>query len=231
MKEALKVSSELDSIEHLPGELLYLGQIYENHYKDFDQAEHYYKQGYDHAMRYAAHGISLTGDRKDVVDAYVNLINKKRKSSVKQPVKPVADHFAFSQGKSWKQIKEIFHHQLIMFHSGDKHNSKQLAKKLGMPASTLYSIQDRLKREGYLLLGDSLESQTETHDLNAFMVQHQDLKWDEVNQIFEREMIHYLYEKYGYNKHRMSQILKLSYPSIISKTRKLTQVDDHLLQN
>ena len=227
IKRAISVSTQLDSIPNIPGEYLFLGRIYENHLPDVEQAEHYYRQGYDHAMRYAKHGISLTGERKAVVDAYVNLINKKRGPKTPNPV----DGFTFSQGKSWKDIKDIFHHQLICYHHDNQHNSKAMAAKLNMPASTLYSIQDRLKKRGYLLPEKASSSATEKHSLFNFIEEHEDMTWDAVNNIFEREIIHYLYEKYGYNKQRMAQILKLSYPSIITKTRELTQVSEHLLTN
>jgi len=228
---ALKFSTKLDMISLVPSEYLYLGQTCENYYKDLEQAEHYYKQGYDHAMRYASHGVNLTGDRKDVVDAYVNLINKKRGKTAPVKAARPADSFAFSQGKPWKDVKDIFHHQLICFHLEHEPNSKSLAKKLDMPPSTLYSVQNRLKKRGYLLPEKTSPPTTENHALFNFIEEHEEMSWEEINAIFEREIIHYLYEKYGYNKQRMAQILELSYPSIITKTRELTQVNDHLLPN
>ncbi|NQV43161.1 MAG: hypothetical protein HQ506_12495 [Candidatus Marinimicrobia bacterium] len=227
MEKAIEVSTKLDSIPHVPGEYLYLGKIYETHYKDLDRAEHYYKMGYDYAMRYASHGISLIGDRIDVVNAYVNIINKKH-----GPKTPKSSNaFAFSNGLPWKDIKDIFHHQLICYHHEKQQNSKAMAAKLSMPASTLYSVQERLKKRGYQLPEKSPSSPAENHSLCNYMEEHKDISWEEINTIFEREIIHYLYEKYGYNKQRMAQILKLSYPSIITKTRELTQVNEHLLPN
>ncbi len=227
LEKAISVSTKLDSIPRVPGEYLYLGQIYEKHYKDLDQAEQYYKQGYDYAMRYASHGISLTGDRKNVVDAYVNLINKKRGPKAPRPV----DSFAFSQGLAWKEIKDIFQHQLICYHHENQLNSKAIATKLNMPASTLYSLQERLHKRGYQIPEKVTSDATENHSLFNFIEAHEEMSWEAINTIFEREIIHYLYEKYGYNKQRMAQILKLSYPSIITKTRELTQVNEHLLPN
>jgi len=227
IKRAISVSTQLDSIPNIPGEYLFLGRTYENHFNDIEQAEHYYRHGYDHAMRYASHGISLTGERKAVVDAYVNIINKKRGPKTLKSV----DRFAFSQGKPWKDIKDIFHHQLICYHHKTQQNSKAMAAKLNMPASTLYSLQDRLKNRGYQLPEKTSSNSTENHSLFYFIEEHEDMSWDAINSIFEREIVHYLYEKYGYNKQRMAQILKLSYPSIITKTRELTQVSEHFLSN
>ncbi|MBC8190987.1 MAG: hypothetical protein ISR87_14640 [Candidatus Marinimicrobia bacterium] len=227
MEQAIKVSTKLDSIPNVPGEYLYLGQIYENHHNDLDRAEHYYKLGYDFAMRYASHGISLTGDRKDVVDAYVGIINKKRGPKAPKPV----DSFAYSQGLAWKDIKDIFHHQLICYHHENQKNSKAMAAKLNMPASTLYSLQERLKKRGYQLPAKTTSNHGEKHSLFSFIEEHENMSWEAINTIFEQEIIHYLYEKYGYNKQRMAQILKLSYPSIITKTRELTQMNEYLLPN
>jgi len=231
MKDALAVTSELDSVGHLPGECLYLGQAYENHLGDLDQAEHFYRLGYEHSMRYASHGISLTGDRKDVVETYVNFISRKKNAETALKAVPREDNFAFSQGKPWKDIKDIFQHQLICFHAAELTNSKLLAAKLDMPPSTLYSLQDRLKTRGYVLPEKDQNIPPENLDLHDFFIEHQNLTWNEINQIFEREIMHYLYERYGYNKHRLAKVLGLSYPSIIQKTRELTQVNEHFLPN
>ena len=231
MKIALSVSSELDSVGHVAGECLYLGQAYEKHMGDLEKAEHYYRLGYEHSLRYASHGISLTGDRKEVVETYVNFISRNKDSGRGPKQVPEKDAFAFSQGKSWKRIKDIFQHQLICFHSAKLRNSKLLASKLDMPASTLYSLQDRLKARGFEIPEKDASLPVEDLDLYDFLTEHQDLSWEAANQIFEREIIHYLYERYGYNKHRMAKILGLSYPSIIKKTRELTQVNAHFLPN
>ena len=231
MKDALSVASELDSVGHLPGECLYLGQAYENHLGDLDQAEKFYRLGYEHSMRYASHGISLTGDRKEVVETYVNFISRKQNAGTAIKAVPREDNFAFSQGKPWKDIKDIFQHQLICFHAAELTNSRLLAAKLDMPPSTLYSLQDRLKTRGYVLPEKAQNTPPENLELHDFFIEHQNLTWDEINQIFEREIMHYLYERYGYNKHRLAKVLELSYPSIIKKTRELTQVNEHFLPN
>ncbi len=231
IKKALDVALQLDSVSRLPGECLYLGDIYRDHYGDLAQAEYYYKLGFDHSQRYAEHGISLTGDRKKVTDAYLK-ISRAAKATVVGGGSPAKiDHFSFAGGKPWKEIKDIFQYQLILHHTDANSNSKRMAKKLGLPASTLYSIQNRLKSRGYQLPARGEAPPGETHELQTYLNTHTDLSWDEVNQIFEREMIHYLYEKYGYNKHRMANILDLSYPSIIDKTRELTRIDAHFLAN
>ncbi|MCF6238622.1 MAG: hypothetical protein L3J79_07405, partial [Candidatus Marinimicrobia bacterium] len=231
IKKALDVALQLDSVSRLPGECLYLGDIYRDHYGDLAQAEYYYKLGFDHSQRYAEHGISLTGDRKKVTDAYLK-ISRAAKVTVVGGESPVKiDHFSFAGGKPWKEIKDIFQYQLILHHTDANSNSKRMAKKLGLPASTLYSIQNRLKSRGYQLPARGEAPPGETHELQTYLNTHTDLSWDEVNQIFEREMIHYLYAKYGYNKHRMANILDLSYPSIIDKTRELTRIDAHFLAN
>ncbi|NQV15246.1 hypothetical protein HQ531_07300 [bacterium] len=231
VKQALEINLKLDNVALLPAECMHLGEAYENHFKNLDQAEYYYKIGYDHCIRYAENGISLTGDRKQVVDAYVRLLKLKDKSSPSSTKHSHQDPFTFSEGKPWKQIKDIFQHQLILHHSLDQRNSKSMARKLALPPTTLYSLQDRLKQRGYLLPQKGVTTTEESHELSGFIQQHTDLSWGEINKIFEREIMHHLYEKYGYNKHRMASILKISYPSIIKMTRELTQVDEHLLPN
>lgn len=230
IEETLPLTLKLDHIVMVPAEAHFLGEQYEHHHKDLDQAEYYYRIGYEHATRYAEHGISLTGDRKAVVDAYMNLLRKKSKSTPAISER-IPNRFSFAEGKSWKQIRDIFQHQLILFHSQDTQNRKQIARTLNMPPTTLYSLQSRLEKRGYLLPAKG-ETPAETIEpVQDYIEEHDDLSWTEINEIFEREMMHYLYEKYGYNKQRMATILELSYPALLNKTREITQVDDHLLPN
>ena len=230
IEQALALTMPLDHITMIPAETLFLGEQYENYIKDLDQAEHYYRIGYEHAIRYAEHGISLTGDRKKVVDAYTELLQKKHKSTSQTGMSQSA-RFSFAEGKSWKEIKDIFHHQLILYHSKATLNKKQIARSLDMPPTTLYSLQTRLEDRGYLLPTKDETFPDTLEPVQSYIEAHKELSWNEVNEIFEREIIHYLYEKYGYNKQRMAKVLNLSYPALLNKTRELTSVDDHLLPN
>lgn len=229
VKDALKITTQLDHVTMVPDETLYLGEQFEKHYKDLDQAEHYYQIGYEHAIRYAEHGISLTVERKQVVDAYLNILKTKKRSTGSTTTSP--NRFSFAEGKSWKQIKDIFQHQLILYHSGDSLNSKKMAKKMNMPATTLYSLQSRLVERGYLLPKSGVKPEDKIDAIQDYIDNKQELSWTEINAIFEREIMHYLYEKYGYNKQRMAAILKLSYPALINKTRQLTQLNENILPN
>jgi len=227
--KALDISLQLDHVVMVPDEAFYLGDKYEKHFKDLDRAEHYYRIGYEHAIRYAEHGIYLTGDRKRVVDAYTNLLQSKSKSV---PQTGMSMHpFSFAKGRPWRDIKDIFQHQLLIYHGQTTSNSRALASKLSMPPTTLYSLQTRLKKRGYELPSGDMSQGDDIHEVHEFINGHEHLSWEEINAIFEREMIHYLYEKYGYNKQRMANILELSYPALINKTRELTQVDEHFLPN
>ena len=229
VKQALNIGSSLDHVPALPGEALYLGETYEKHFGDLEQAETYYRLGYENSLRYAAAGISLTGDRKKVVEAYVDFLKRVDPPKLGRSTKPATSPFDFAQGKTWKEIRDTFHHELLKYHSQKYRKGKQLAAILEMPATTLYSLRDRLARRGF-----QLQAPTEPepdHPLQSFIQDHESLNWAEINQIFEREMVHYLYEKYGYNKLRMSKILKLSYAIIIEKTRDLTRIHENFLPN
>ena len=219
VKKALELSLRLDHVTVLPSEALYLGETYEKHFNDLDRAETYYRLGYEHSLRYAAAGISLIGDRKKVVEAYVDFLKRVDPAKAGTSRKTGDSPFAYAQGKSWKTIRETFHQELIRYHSGKYQRGKHLARHLQMPATTLYSLKTRLSQRGLDL--DPPAPDTEKHPLHSFIETHEALSWTEINQIFEREMIHYLYEKYGYNKLRMSKVLKLSYAIIIEKTREL----------
>ncbi len=228
---ALNISYSLDHAEALPGECLYLGENYERHFNDLDKAEYYLRMGYENCLRYADAGISLVGDRKRVLEAYVDFLKRRDPPSVGKRRTASSDAFAFAQGKSWKTIKETFHQQLIRFHAATSKTGRMLAAKLNMPATTLYSLQTRLKNQGYSLAAPDPHTSEPEHPLQNYIKEHETLSWDEVNAIFERELVHYLYEKYGYNKLRMSKILELSYAIIIEKTRDLTHYNENLLSN
>jgi tetratricopeptide (TPR) repeat protein len=229
--EALKLSQRQDNVNRLPGECLYLGENYEKHFNDLDKAEYYLRMGYENCLRYADAGISLVGDRKRVLEAYVDFLKRRDPPSVGKRRTASSDAFAFAQGKSWKTIKETFHQQLIRFHAATSKTGRMLAAKLNMPATTLYSLQTRLKNQGYSLAAPDPHTSEPEHPLQNYIKEHETLSWDEVNAIFERELVHYLYEKYGYNKLRMSKILELSYAIIIEKTRDLTHYNENLLSN
>jgi len=229
VKEATVISAKLDSAIRLPGECLYLGDALLKHFNDREQAEHYYRLGYERSLKYAHAGIALTGERYEVVQAYTNFLDQQHKPSVTTPG-PV-EPFKFAAGKTWQEIRDIFQHQLIRHHLTITKNSKQLARKLSMPPSTLYSLQHRLLARGYSLTETDQTADQPLNTLHTFIQDHEELTWTEVNTIFEREIMHYLYEKYGYNKYRMASILKLSYPTILNKTRDLTRVPEHFLPN
>lgn len=229
VQKALDISLELDHVVMVPDEAHYLGQCFENHLNDPDQAEHYYRIGYEHSIRYAEHGIPLNGERKKVVDAYLNVLRSRKHSEGKSKHKK--SPFSFSEGKSWRYIIDTFQHQLILHHGKNIPNSRALANKLVMPPTTLYSLQTRLRERGYLIPERNTNHEVSTHELHDFFIQHEELSWQEINTIFEREIIHYLYEKYGYNKQRMANILELSYPALINKTRELTQLNALFLPN
>lgn len=225
IETALKVSRNQDCLRGVPTHTLYLGTIYENRMSNLSAAENVLRLGFESAIKSTEVGLTLNGDRKKVVEAYLDFLKRHRKPAA--TVKKIKDSFAFAQGKRWKDIKETFHHQLMIYHRQSCATGKALAHKLSMPPTTLYSLQNRLKARGFQLENDHHPS----HDLQTFIQDHKDLSWDEINEIFEREMMLYLYEKYGYNKLRMSKILDLSYTMIIDKTREITSLDDRLLQN
>ena len=231
VKIALTNSMELDHVEALPSECLYLGETYETHFQDLEKAEYYLKLGYDNSMRYAEAGIALVHDRKGVVEAYVDFIKRHNQAGGSQKTTAQLDQYSFAQGLTWKTIKETFQHQLLLFHLKVEKTGKRLAARLEMPATTLYSLQTRLKKKGYALDSSVVGEPNDPHALQAFVQKHSELSWSEINAVFEREIILYLYEKYGYNKLRMSKVLNLSYAIVIQKTRDITAFNENLLTN
>jgi Mn-dependent DtxR family transcriptional regulator len=136
--------------------------------------------------------------------------------------------FAFASGMTWKQINDLFQFKLILAHLKSGVAISDLADKLDLKTSTYYAIKRKLAQHGYDLAAkeDKIPvslSTTHSQALDRYISNLLTCKWAEANQKFEKEIMEYLFKQVGYHKNRLAQELDVSYPTVLQKTKSLSQ--------
>ena len=226
LEEALSCSLNNYVVTKIAEEALYLGNRYLTKHQDIKKAAYYYQLGYQESLKHADYGLPLRGDRLEVVKTYVQFLRNHLPATFEDTPKHL--FFDFSLGKSWQQIKDLFHYNLVMYHRIHTGKTGPILKHLGIPPTTYYSLQNRLKSRGILFpkskaREDQLPDDQFIESLQRYIDLHAAKDWETINDQFEQDLFGFLYQYYGYNKQRLGSMLDLSYSVIISKTRRLTQ--------
>jgi tetratricopeptide (TPR) repeat protein len=208
-------------ISQLPEECLFLGDCYEQ-MGNVQQALMYYKLGYDHAFYQVAEGFGLNGFRKKAMTTYLTYLE--RMNYRKFDGKSMENPFEFSLGKEWREIRDIFQYHLIMHHKNKAYSRETFLSGLKMKSSTYYTLQNKLKKQGYKIPGIKEPNKPIPEDvaietLNLYIrntLEH--LSWEDANKRFEKDIFLYLYRQYGFQKNRLGSALNLSQPIIRAKT-------------
>lgn len=219
--EAYNYANSHRVISQLPEECLYLGECYEET-GELQQAILYYKLGYDHAFHQVSEGFGLNGYRRKAMKTYISFMEKLNYRKITG--QPVADSFQFSLGKEWREIRNIFHYHLIMHHKSQSFSRESFLSRLEMKSSTYYTLQGKLKKQGFSIPGikdisASIPDDKMIEPLGLYIRNTLDqLNWVEANQRFEKDIFLYLYRQYGFQKNRLGSALNLSPPIIRAKT-------------
>lgn len=144
---------------------------------------------------------------------------------------PSESSFPYFIGKSWAEIKDIFHYNWIIYHKKHSSSGGDLITNTGMPKPTFYSLHRRLTRVGYTFPDfrkKKVEFPEHLNDepLQSYIESLVDKTWNSANQQFSEDVMRFLYHQYGYNKTKLSEILKLGYSAVIQKTRSITCLSD-----
>jgi tetratricopeptide (TPR) repeat protein len=226
--QALDISLEHNVISQIPEEYRFVGEVYNRYLHQPLKARHYYQHGYEAAIDQVSQGLSLTGSRLRVVEEYVELLQRFVPAAAPAPT--LESVFAYAEGKTWVQIRDIFHYNVIILQRQWAPSREAFFHRLQMKQTTFYSMQAKLIKRGFkfpdyrnphpgIPEGQIVES------LRGYIYSHKDLTWKELNQTFSRDLFRYLYRKYGYNKTVLGQVLNLSYPMIIERTKHLQEPD------
>jgi len=224
MGQAIEHSQKYDILSQLPGECLFMGDLYREKLQNPEMATHYYEIGSGVALKMAEFGFSLRGDKLDVVQRFEN--RPTIGYSLPEPVKPTGDPFAFALDQNWKEINDLFQFLLLRIHIESGHSLSDLPAKLDLKTSTYYAIKRRLNQHGYDFesLTANLPSTPRKRDLlglKSYVSGLTELSWSQANQRFEKEIIEYLYKQVGYRKTKLAEKLDISYPTVLQKTKSL----------
>lgn len=210
---------------NIPADCYYIGKSYENNFKDLKKAEQYYKRGHDLAIKLRDEGIHLSAFNQKIITQYTEFVTK---FYVKEAKDENYEHYLqFALNSTWRQIKDTFHYNLLMFHRAKTESSNLLLEKLGLKMSTLQAIQRRLSEAGFnipdfrFLYSRNVEVKLEP-GLEAYLDLISELDWKDANVRFENDVIAMLLRSCNNNKSALRDCLKLSYATVISLTKGTT---------
>jgi len=222
---ANKIAKQHSVISQIPGQHIYMGEVYEEKLRQLKEAQEQYRLGYEAATEQVAWGLSFTGERRKAVDVYVGFLQ--RHTGETFPLLPPKHPFEFTIGKSWKEIKDLFYQQLFQYHLAHFDSAEHMCQKLKIKPTTYYSLRARLAKEGkpLPLRRGRKEAVTdpELAGLRDWIQERRNLTRREIEAAFDREALSFLYERHGHRKNVLSRVLDLSYPTVVNKTKFLYQ--------
>ncbi len=224
-KKANDISKQHSVISQIPGQHMYMGEVYEEKLHQLKEAQKQYRLGYEAATEQVAWGLSFTGERRKAVDVYVGFLQ--RHTGETFSLLPPKHPFEFTIGKSWKEIKDLFYQQLFQYHLAHFDSAEHMCQKLKIKPTTYYSLRARLAKEGkpLPLRRGRKEAVTdpELAGLRDWIQERRNLTRREIEAAFDREALSFLYERHGHRKNVLSRVLDLSYPTVVNKTKFLYQ--------
>jgi len=226
IEKAIEHSQKYSILYLLADECLFMGDLQRDQFQQPELATHYYEIGSQAALKMAEHGFRLEGDRKLVVERFEN--RPRVEYSLPESFAPRIEPFAFATGLSWKQINDIFQFKLIQAHLHTGIPISELPEKLDLKTSTYYAIKRRLAQRGFDLSEKRTDlpvqlRKTHVQALEKYVSNLLGFHWAGANQQFEKEIMEYLFKQVGYQKNRLAKELEVSYPTILQKTKSLSQ--------
>ncbi|MBC8344037.1 MAG: tetratricopeptide repeat protein, partial [Bacteroidetes bacterium] len=147
-KRSLNICIKHHVLSRLLYESMYLAEISEDQLQDVYTAKYYHSLGYEHAISHIEQGLTFTGPRKIAIEMCMQFLSRHfpQDKSAHMP-----EHlFSFSLGKTWMEIKDIFHYNLVMFHKLKTGSGENLYLTLRMKKPTFYSLHRKLANKGFV---------------------------------------------------------------------------------
>ena len=207
LQRSLNIASENGVFFIIPTITCNLGDCHQqlgNH----DLTRFFYKQGYETGKELLNHHFPYNGDRKRVMESYVNLLTVDQPN---QTSTPSAD-LSFTLDKTLQQIRSIFQGSLLSILQNNFGSATRTAAELGIARRTFFTARERSAQ---------YYSGTPNPFVQQFLERQVSTDWKTLNQEFDREMLSYLYQEYGRNKRVLSEKLAVSYPYLVNLTRRL----------
>ncbi len=206
-KDSLEVITDHGIFHMIPGVCYYLGCIYEDRGK-FRLAKYYYQQGNKAAHELLKQNFPFNGDRERAVSGYI-LFLEKHPGVSGDPLEDMDLSFAID--RTLKEIRGIFQNGMLTGLVKKYGTVRNSAKKMNMSERTFHDIRKRVQIYSPAAIPE---------DIIRIYLSQPEADWIQINYRFERIILKYLLIKYG-NKRSASRVLKVSYPYLVSKTRKL----------
>jgi len=215
-KKSLQLTSKYEMSEMLFEDYCRLGLSYEN-LGQYSKAEVYYKNGYKYLQeeREQLRIILLTGYRKKILDNYIRFLSEK--PSVEH-VSQLDDTFQFTEGKTYKEILDIFQENLLLIHRKRNKTIEQLCKSISISPRLYFVYRSRfnsLNNEKTDINSDNLHFR---HYLFSLLLKN----WRSAKSQFDNDLYSYLLRKNSYNKTKIAKLLDVSNLTVIKKTAELT---------
>lgn len=212
----------------IPGLGWLIGKAIREDTGDIQKAFHYYKIGYDEAIKQQEAGLPLTGWRYKMVKEYTEFVTSQLPETFYSM--SILNYFEWTKGKSWVEIQDLFHFNFFIYHFTNTGIGEFIFKKLQINPSTFYALTKRMRDLRGINFPDFREKNPKipqdliVKSLQDYIRINRDKSWKEINNKFEQDVFAHLFKESGYNKKEMSRNLNLSYASVIRKYKQIALV-------
>lgn len=191
------------------------------------------------------YAVNLHGRNKKLVSKklginYQVLLNKLRKGSVNKPRSdagkgktqlssetgdiPGENHFKFSDGKSWNEIRQLFQYNVLVWAYRNSKDQK-IHEFLKMSYGQKIIVSKQLRKNGFIIpdfrnVKAKFPRKDIVEDIQDYLTKKSITDWKIMQKKFEKDFLSYAYIRYGKNKKSVSKHLKLSYQVLINKMKK-----------
>ncbi len=222
--EALTISLDHGVFDRIPGQAMFIGDVYIRKFQQPERAEYFYKTACDHALSLAENGLPLHGQRMQAVKRYMDFIKQHPRQSNANEL--TTDVFSFALGKSWSELTDIFKFNLIVYHRQLHRKMKAILNNIDLTLASFNSKQNRLKRNGFVLPNLKFkeikyDDPRYSNSLQDYIRRMKNKTWSGALKTFEKEVMIYLYSNNNYNKRKLSKAIDFSYSHTLIKMKEL----------
>lgn len=220
LKKMLHHCEEHNIIQKIPIICQYFAKYYLEQVKDLALAKYYYKKGYDAAIEMQDQGIHLFSRLARIVREYPEFMEQHYYFQTGSGENSASRYLEFCLNRDWRDIKDTFHYTLLLFHRGQAENGGDLLKRLGLKLCTLQAIRRKLVEAGFKLpdlrFGYARTQALEPDPaLAGYCRGIAHLDWKAANLRFQADALSLLLKHHHNNKSKLSQQLRISYPTAI----------------
>lgn len=174
-------------------------------------ADHFYSQGYQGLLEEIRMGLPILGYREKVLTSYVRFLENNQPVPRPDIQKEV---FQFADGRTMKEIRNIFRKSLLNLHLEVSKNAPQMCRHLDIDTRTYFLHQRKLG----LKRGEPWKPEVKNPYFRQYVESLVPLTWREANKKFEEDLFTYLLAAYQHNKTKIATVLNVSYQQVVQKT-------------